>query len=404
MRLRRTINNACADLLSERFRGGDVAVNEAHKRQLRRGHLEKVVMRVQSRLAYGLRFTAALSALIVCGGLSPSRADDPGDFQGAYGARPSFGSIATGFELAALLPPGMQKPVHIAGPPRAFMSPAVAAIGQKRFFSDANNGAVLIYNAAGALVGTVTGFGSPEGLATDKAGRLYVTDEAYSQVDVFAPPYNGTPTYLSDSGQSPVSTAVDGAGNVAVTNIDSKSFGAGSVSFYAAGATTPTSTITSSAFAQILFCAFDAHGNLYLDGTDLYSNAVLGEIVGGIKGRAIRKLTTGNALGFPTGVGVTPGGLIAIEDEQQRTIYSYNSPRGDALGSPVSTTVLQNTMEPITFAFGPRAAFVVTVDADLGSTNQYTFPAGGAPTGTIMFAPHDSPYPVGVAVTPTESY
>jgi len=190
-------------------------VNEAHRRQLRRGHLEKVVMRVQSRLAYGLRFTAALSALIVCGGLSPSRADDPGDFQGAYGARPSFGSIATGLELAALLPPGMQKPVHIAGPPRAFMSPAVAAIGQKRFFSDANNGAVLIYNAAGTLVGTVTGFGSPEGLATDKAGRLYVTDEAYSQVDVFAPPYNGTPTYLSDSGQSPVSTAVDGAGNVA---------------------------------------------------------------------------------------------------------------------------------------------------------------------------------------------
>jgi len=86
-------------------------------------------------------------------------------------------------------------------------------------------------------------------------------------------------------------------------------------------------------------------------------------------------------------VGVTPGGLIAIEDEQQRTIYSYNSPRGDALSSPVSTTVLQNTMEPITFAFGPRAAFVVTVDADLGSTNQYTFPAGGAPTGTIMSAP-----------------
>jgi len=215
MRLRCTINTAHADLLSERFRGGDVAVNEAHRRQLRRGHLEKVVMRVQSRLAYGLRFTAALSALIVCGGLSPSRADDPGDFQGAYGARPSFGSIATGLELAALLPPGMQKPVHIAGPPRAFMSPAVAAIGQKRFFSDANNGAVLIYNAAGTLVGTVTGFGSPEGLATDKAGRLYVTDEAYSQVDVFAPPYNGTPTYLSDSGQSPVSTAVDGAGNVA---------------------------------------------------------------------------------------------------------------------------------------------------------------------------------------------
>ncbi len=274
----------------------------------------------------------------------------------------------------------------------------------KKFFSDANNGAVLVYNAAGTLVGTVTGFGSPEGLATDKAGRLYVTDEAYSQVDVFAPPYNGTPKYLSDSGQSPVSTAVDSAGNVAVANIDSKSFGAGSVTFYAAGATNPTSTITSGAFAQIFFCAFDASGNLYLDGTDLYSNAVLGEIVGGVKGRTITKLTTGNAIGFPTGVGVTPGGLIAIEDELQRTIYSYKPPRGGALGNPVSTTVLQDAMQPVTFAFGPRAAFVVTVDADLGSTNQYTFPAGGAPTGTIMFAPGDSPYPVGVALTPTESF
>ncbi len=363
-------------------------------------------MRVQSRLAHGLSFTAALAGLVVCGGLSVGQADNPGDSQQAYGVRASVHSIgATGLELRGILLPSKPAPLHTARrPPRGFMSPAVAAAGQKSFFSDANNGAVLIYNAAGTLVGTVTGFGSPEGLATDKTGRLYVTDEAYSQVDVFAPPYNGTPTYLLDSGQSPVSTAVDSVGNVAVANIDSKSFGAGSVSFYAAGATIPTSTITSSAFAQILSCAFDASGNLYLDGTDLYSNAVLGEILGGVKGRTITKLTAGNALGFPTGMGVTPNGLIAIEDELQRTIYSYNPPRGGALGSPVATTVLKNTMEPVTFAFGPRAGFVVTVDADLGSTNQYAFPAGGAPTGTITFAPRDSPYPVGVALTPTESY
>jgi len=129
-----------------------------------------------------------------------------------------------------------------------------------------------------------------------------------------------------------------------------------------------------------------------------------GEIVGGVKGKTIAKLTTGNPIGFPAGVAVTPGGLIAIEDELQRTIYSYKPPHGGALGSPVSTTVLQSTMDPVTFAFGPRAGVVVTVDADLALTNQYTFPAGGAPTGTIMFPPSDYPYAVGVAVTPTESY
>jgi len=219
------------------------------------------------RLAYGLRFTASLSALVLYGGLLPNQAG------------------ATGLELPCMLPFAMQRPAPNAGRPlRAFMSPAVAASGEKRFFSDANNGAVLIYDTASTLVGTVTGFGSPEGLATDKAGRLYVVEQYNSQVDVFAPPYNGTPTYLLDRGQSPVATAVDSAGN----------------------------------------------------------------------------------------------GLIAIEDELQRTIYSYKPPHGGALGSPVSTTVLQSTMDPVTFAFGPRAGVVVTVDADLALTNQYTFPAGGA--------------------------
>jgi hypothetical protein len=358
-------------------------------------------MTLRSRLIYALGGVAALIYLAGCSGgemPGPQAAGSQGMTQGA-GRLPDH---------HAALAPSRSQPSHGSSTPAvAFVSPAIKAAGTKRFFSDYIHNAVYIYGASGprdTRIATLTGFMSPSGLATDTSGNLYVANEGAANILVYAPPYTGTPTTLNDPGQLPVDVAVDNHGNVAVCNLYSTSYGPGSVSFYAAGSTNPTSTISSALVAEIYFCAFDANGNLYLDGVDYgYYQVIAGEIAGGINGTAITALTTGNTINYPGGVQVTTGGQIAIMDQGPGpAIYTYNPPVSSSLGSPVATTPLGGLFDPVTFAFDKTAKYLFTADAEIDSSNKYAYPAGGSPVHTRSL-PRGG-LPIGVAITPTEQY
>ncbi len=316
----------------------------------------------------------------------------------------------------AALAPSRWQPAHASSTLRtAFISRAIKTSGTKRFFSDYVDNAVYVYSVTGRRdthIATLTGFTNPAGLATDTSGSLYVANEGAANILVYAPPYTGTPTTLNDPGQLPIDVAVDSHGNVAACNLYSTSYGPASVSFYAAGSTNPTSTISTAAIAEIYFCAFDANGNLYLDGYEFVLGAgggfgfyrvVAGEIAGGINGTAITALKTGNTINYPGGVQVTTGGQIAIMDQGPGpAIYTYNPPESGSLGSPVATTSLGGSFDPVTFVFDKTAKRVFTADAESDSWNEYAYPAGGSPLHS-----HPLPrggLPIGVAITPTEQY
>ncbi len=361
-------------------------------------------MRLRSQLVRGLCVFGVLAVLPSCSGREALTVP-----RGAAATESTdrVSPVAvTSSELrwpASVLPAERQRLIRAGGNAgTGFVRPSGNAGDYKGFFSDFNDDAVFMYDSRGTLVGTLTGFSGPQGLATDAAGALYVADTNDYRIQVYAPPYNAPPTTLGDGGQEPVDVAVDSSGNVAATNIMTWADGPGSVTFYAKGGTEPVNTVSSADFARIYFCAFDASGNLYLDGTDADFNTLVGEIVGGVTGSTIVSLTKGNAIGFPGGVQVTKSGLLSIDDQMGRTIDTYNPPVGGSLGMPVRVTPLIGADDPVTFAIGPAGKHLFSADAGLDSADKYSFPAGGTPVQTVTFP--SAGLPIGSATTPTEQF
>ncbi|MBD5656612.1 MAG: hypothetical protein IAI50_15745, partial [Candidatus Eremiobacteraeota bacterium] len=214
---------------------------------------------------------------------------------------------------------------------------AAAATGNTFAVSDAENNVVDIFNSSGKLIAQLSNFSEPQGLASDIDGNLYIADTSNSQIQIYAAGFKGKATILADPNQYPVGVDSFNRGQfVAVTNIISTSGGAGSVIIYKDGKA--GKAISSTSFARIYFCAFDATGNLYIDGENAEGIAVVGEIAGATTGGAkIATLSAGNSIAFVGGVQVTTTGDIAIGDQEAAAIYTYTPPVGGKFGMPLDT-------------------------------------------------------------------
>jgi hypothetical protein len=121
--------------------------------------------------------------------------------------------------------------------------------------SDWDNDVVYVINAQGHV--TTFHVNGSEGLAVDASSNLYVADVAGSNVLVYPATYAAVSKTLPDPGYRPVGVAVDSQGDVAVTSVESNSYGPGSVALYAKGATSPTNAIVANGnFAGDFYCAF----------------------------------------------------------------------------------------------------------------------------------------------------
>jgi hypothetical protein len=271
--------------------------------------------------------------------------------------------------------------------------------------SDASNDVVDIFDAAGKQTAQLTGFSQPQGLALDREGNLYVADTSNSRIQVYAAGFNGAPTTINDPGEAPVGVAIDKNDNIAVTNIITTTDGAGSVSFFNKGGTLLT-TLSSANFAKVLFDAFDRNGNLYIDGVNASGDFVAGEIVGGVSGKAITVLTTGNTVGYPGGIAISSMGKIALDDQKNVAIYTYNAPVKGSLGTPIATTPLTGAGDPISIAFTRRDKGIWVADpagggladkALVSSADKYPYSDGGASSRAIFFS-HGS-QPTGIVLS-----
>jgi hypothetical protein len=214
-------------------------------------------------------------------------------------------------------------------------------------------------------------------LATDGAQNLYVANAAFGNVIVYAKPYASIKSTLNDAGETTEDVAVDKKGLVGVTNYLTSSLMPGSVSFFAKNATQPCSTVHDPNWIYFFNDAFDASGNLFIDGQTAGGTTLVGEISGGCKATSITTLSVGNTISSPGGVQVSAGNIL-IGDVNKQAIYTYAAPSGGSLGSPTVITTLAGAESPVTFAIEANGKRVRTADAaaDTLYAALYTYPKG----------------------------
>jgi NHL repeat len=285
------------------------------------------------------------------------------------------------------------RPDVIVGPPMPvlqFVRPrAMAAAGEKIFVSDYIDNVVNIYDKTGKQLGQLTGFSEPQGLAINDRGNLYVADTANSRIQVYAPPYTGSPTTLSDSGWYPadVATYIKGKDTwVAASNICSaQSCTQGGFTIYENGV--EQTPFQSPSIYRVYFLDFDAKGNLYADGLDSSDSIVVGEIPGATNGQqTFNVLATGNTIEFPGGVQVTSKSKIAIDDQDAYAVYTYDPPVSGSLGSPIATTSLSGASDPVTIDLKHTRKDLWVADVGLSQANEFAYPAGGSPIHSISIS------------------
>jgi hypothetical protein len=350
-------------------------------------------MRIHTAVGYALSASAALAMLAGC---------SSGPSQISPSIRPQVAQ--NGHINNSGLPPSTAIVSGHRVTSRSFMGPDAAA-KPLVFVSDLDQGVVNIYLQSGKnkMVGQITNLDAPQGIATDTARNLYIVEVNNLDVSVYAPPYtNGAKLTLTDPGYIPVDVAVSRHGVVGVANQCSyPSCGPGSVTLYAKNSTTACATVIDATnFTQVRYGAFDAAGDLFIEGNNSSARIVVGEITGGCKAKKMRLLTTTNTLSWGGGVEIDKANRIALLDYDSSAsafaIFTYNQPQKGSLGSSVSTTTLTGSQSPEGFAFQASGANLYTVDTGIPGSNEYSYPAGGSPEKTIS----GFQFPYGVAVTP----
>jgi hypothetical protein len=323
-------------------------------------------MSASTRLGYLASGAATLALLAGCssgGALAPSGSPAGSSLQSIGSGAPSVSPFPAAYADATIA--------------NARTAPVVIV-------ADGGNNTVTVFNAKGQVTTTLTskdGLDFPTGITTDGSGTLYVPNRSSSEVLIFKKPYTSAPKIINDAGYSPTDVAYDtSTGNLGVINNESTAYGAGDVAIFATGSTKPCTTIKvgSSGFEFFSFGAFDKTGNLYVDGFDANNNTIVGVAKGGCKASTVTKLTVKNTIGFPGGIQVLKTGEILIDDQNLTAIYTYAPPSGNSLGSPTTTTLLNGSGDPVTFAI-TGASDLWVADGSLLAANEFHYPSGGSP-------------------------
>jgi len=234
----------------------------------------------------------------------------------------------------------------------------------------------------GKAAGTLTGFGSVAGLCSDKAGDVFVVDEA-GPVDAYA--HGGsTPIRKLTTKGAPYGCGVDPtSGDLALTNLSSVLYGTIAIYPHAKG---KPRIYEDYAVSTTVFCGYDDAGNLFIDGTNRSGEFVLLELPKGKRGFRTFKLTrrVQNAGGVEW-----DGRYVAIADRGAGMIY-----RTTPTGKVAQIVKLQRAPEIEDFwlagstLIGPNARSGGTVDV-------WHYPGGGAPIKTMR----DFLDPIGVTLS-----
>jgi hypothetical protein len=278
--------------------------------------------------------------------------------------------------LAGCSAGGSQPPVAVAPPDTNAKAPSADQV----IVSDSFANTVSVFDAKGRLQTRLEkGINAPLGLTTDSAGNLYVANSQDANVLVYSQPYKSVSLTLSEPGRYPLDVAVSKTGLVAVMNPTAPS-GPGNVTFYKKGSTSACANVSDSNWNEMSFGAFDASGNLFVDGVDRDGNPLVGELSGGCAAKSVTALSVGNTLSGVAGVQVVHGNILILNQNYATftpEIYTYAPPSGGSLGSPIATTKLSAGIEMEGFAMtqDDRDLWIAHSDVAYGRI-EYTYSGG----------------------------
>jgi hypothetical protein len=252
----------------------------------------------------------------------------------------------------------------------SWMAPA-AKSQNLLYIADLGTNSVDVYPyPKGKLVGTITGFGSVSTLCADKAGDIFVVDEA-GPVRVYAHGGTAPIRQLAASG-APDGCAVDPVtGNLAVTNQSSYLYGTIAIYAKARGKAKPYFNDTVDA---TFFCSYDDMGNLFIDGWNRSAQPTFLELPKGKSGFRVMKINKNVQ---------TPGGVqwdgkyVAVGDKGAGLVY-----RVDANGKVAQTIKLRGA-DDIDQFWLQGATLIGPNDHGGGPVGFWRFPAGGSPTHVL---------------------
>jgi DNA-binding beta-propeller fold protein YncE len=197
---------------------------------------------------------------------------------------------------------------------------------------------VYVYKQAGTNqqpTKTLTsGLHQPEGVTVNPAnGDLYVTNYQGSSISVFKRGANKPYKTLNDPSAIPDNAVVDTSGTIYVCNYELEQNGTlgppGNVAVYAAGATSPTSTLSGPSGDWILQCALDDNHNLYVGYTDNASTSNVWEFPGASGPGS----SLGLKIGFPGEMEFNSKGNLVVADERNSKALTFKLPGTKPIGS-----------------------------------------------------------------------
>jgi hypothetical protein len=252
------------------------------------------------------------------------------------------------------------------------------------YVSDLSANDVAVYSyPSGALIGKLTGFGSVAGVCADKAGDVFVVDEA-GAVQVFA--HGGkTPIRKLTTTGAPYGCAVDPVtGDLALTNLSAVLYGA--IAIYPKAKGSPKE-YTDNAVDSTFFCGYETNGDLFCDGWDRSANPILLKLPKQGKSLTTFKLNPKNT--NPGGV-QWDGKYVAVGSRGAGLVYRINPSSGGA----VQTITLKNGT--YVNGFWIEGAALIGPNWQAGGTVPFWhYPGGGSPTKTLT----GFSYPFGATVS-----
>jgi hypothetical protein len=271
---------------------------------------------------------------------------------------------------------------------RSWMSPK-AVPDNLWYVADTFASSIFMYSwRKQTVVGEInTGLSEPYTFCVDKAQDVYVADFGLREVLEYA--HGGTTPIktLSDSIGFPISCSVDPTtGNLAVSNFEGPSSTPGNVLVFAGASGTPTE-YTAPDIDLYWFVAYDASGNLFVNGespSDVVSLAELPAV-----STSFEAITMNVTLGFPGGV-QWDGKYLDVGDQSTNDIYQFTVSGTNATeeGS-LNLTLASDIFQFFVPKFGPgtvnpQGNRVTAADFGSGNANKYLYPAGGDPTKSIL--------------------
>lgn len=265
------------------------------------------------------------------------------------------------------------------------------------YISDAEPGAGTVYvfsYPALKLVGKLTGFVQPLGECADAVGDVWVVDYSTSLISEYAHGATKPKAILRDVNRRPYSCAVDPkSGDLAVANIFGPSYNPGGLTIYHAARGRPRFYVGRSLY-ECYFDAYDAQGNVYVDGlTQLYHGVFA---IARFDGKRFTELTLNRSVGYPGGVAVI-GSNVNIGDQTYNANVVYRFAFTGSKGKLVGSTPLTDASDVRQYAIVKDSLVAGNGSYPSASGLVFNYPAGGPPAK--IFGKGTFQEPLGSAVS-----